>query len=125
MNESGTPFFDEYDKALIFALKKWISDEIFSITQSGVESCTVRLCGSDLFFGYTAKELREGGHLDGNDNVSGSVDIWLRFKGLSSDDPKAADMIGSCVNGAASELEADGVIKEKFGRNIPVGFVRG
>lgn len=117
---------DEYDKALVFALKKWISDEIYSITDSGVNKASV--CVKDGFCVYFAygtegsSGLKQGGLLDDNAAVSGSTDIWLGFKGYAPDDEAAKDNFAACVNEAARQLEADGIIKERFGRSVPIVF---
>lgn len=124
---------DEYDKALVFALKKWISDEIFSITESGVSKAAVCWQKEDgkalVSFEYTVNDSSEpcsGGLLDGNNAVTGSVDIWLDFKGydVSKDEEAAADNFGMCVLEAAARLESDGIIKERFGRSVPIDFRR-
>lgn len=105
---------DEYDNALVFALKKWISDEINSIPENGVYA--VGICwqigfdekdkaGVDISFAYNTKDHLEshGGegkynhcawkeeysnNVNKEDSVRSAVDMWLKFKHL---DPNADD----------------------------------
>ena len=63
---------DEYDKALIFSLKKWIADEINEMCDNGICSLAMSLDGGDGYIGYNTDcdgFLRSieaaGGKLDG------------------------------------------------------------
>ena len=122
---------DEYDKALVFALKKWIADEINEIYDNKVSAVGLSFDG-DGSIGYdTETRAAAGGRADimkwkspafayvnSDEAVDGSVEIYSRFKGLEGD----ALMHGyhTCAAEAVRQLIADGIIKERFGRNIPV-----
>lgn len=127
---------DEYDKALIFSLKKWIADEINEMCDNGICSLAFSLDGGDGYIGYnTEKQLKEKGNsLDDwkkfrfacvNDNsaVDGSVEMWCDFKGYGDMDCTAVTKYYQCVMNAYLSLVDDGIIKERFGKNIEAMFM--
>lgn len=106
---------DQYDDALIFALKKWISDMIYSIPENGVYACAVcfqmgldenERWGADASFAYNTEEYLAAhkvenseakwnhcawkedyfANADDSEAVSGCVKMWLNFKGFDTDD---------------------------------------
>ncbi len=137
---------DEYDKALVFALKKWIADEINEIYDNNVYAVGVGMeptaTGADAYICYnTEAHLKETGAgrldagkfkaprfavVDDDDAVFGSVDIWLRFKGFDKEDicGTVKDMLLDCVEQTFSELRADGIIKERFSKDIDTFVIR-
>lgn len=130
---------DEYDKALIFSLKKWIADEINEMCDNGICALIFSLEGLQGYIGYnTEKQLEEyGSGLDGwknfkfasvNDDpaVEGSVEMWYDFKGFDNMQYKETvykTKYYQCAVNAFLQLVMDGVIKERFGRNIEASFM--
>ncbi|MBQ7990934.1 MAG: hypothetical protein IJ080_05990 [Oscillospiraceae bacterium] len=124
---------DEYDKALIFALKKWIADEINEIYDNKVYALVLGL-DEDGYIGYnTEKHLKDSGSdrfdiiawkhprfacINDDEAVDGSYEIWSRFKGGGD----LRDTYFACARAAADELVEDGIIKERFSENIPILF---
>ncbi len=123
---------DEYDKALIFALKKWISDEINEIYDNRVYAVGLSFDG-DGSIGYNTKDHADsngsvwdiGGwkhpsfaYVNSDAAVDGSVEIWSSFKGISGDAVKTGYF--ECAAAAVKELIADGILRERFEKNIPV-----
>ena len=105
---------DEYDEALIFALKKWISDMIYSIPENGVYAAAICFqmgldrkdrWQAEASFAYNTEEFlaahkdknpeakwnhcawKEDHFADADDceSVSGCVKMWLDFKDLDSE----------------------------------------
>lgn len=127
---------DEYDKALIFSLKKWIADEINEMCDNGICALAFSLGGRNGYIGYnTEKQLKEKG--SGVDNwkkfrfacvnddpaVDGSVEMWCDFKGYANMDCTAVTRYYQCVMNAYLSLVDDGIIKERFGKNIEAHFM--
>lgn len=123
---------DEYDKALVFALKKWISDEINEIYDNKVYAVGLTF-DSDGAVGYNTKDYAdkngsmwdisgwkhpEFARVNSDAAVDGSVEIWSSFKGLSGEDMRTGYF--ECAAAAVRELIADGIIRERFDKNIPV-----
>lgn len=130
---------DEYDKALIFSLKKWIADEINEMCDNGICALIFSLEGLRGYIGYnTEKQLAEfGSGLDNwksfrfaavNDDpaVDGTVEMWYGFKGFEDMEygrELCATRYYQCALNAYMQLVSDGVIKERFGRNIETEFM--
>lgn len=129
---------DEYDKALIFSLKKWIADEINEMCDNGICAVIFSLEGLCGYIGYnTEKQIRE--HGDGIDKwknfrfasvnddpaVEGSVEMWYGFKGFekNNDNSVYKTRYYQCAVNAFLQLVSDGVIRERFGRNIEAWFM--
>ena len=133
---------DEYDKALVFAMKKWISDEINDIYDNNIYAVSVTHetdeNGTKVYIGYNTEDhLKATGgerydhtqfkkprfaEVDDNSNVFGSIDIWFSFKGYEPTSPgedAISDMYG-CFCTAFEELNADGIIKERFNKNMQI-----
>ena len=129
---------DEYDKALIFALKKWIADEINNIYDNGVYAVCLTMEKGEKWqagIGYSTEAFAKAGgskwnicgwkcpdfsNADNDGAVDGMIDMWLDFKGfgkVNEDDVK--DGYFRCAAQAVKELTADFIIKERFNRNIP------
>lgn len=130
---------DEYDKALIFSLKKWIADEINEMCDNGICALIFSLEGLCGYIGYnTEKQLAEYGRgLDDwknfkfasvNDDPAAqdSVEMWHDFKGFE-DMPYGKERFATryygCAVNAFLQLVSDGVIRERFGRNIEAEFM--
>lgn len=128
---------DEYDNALVFALKKWISDEINNIPENGVYAVGISLKKDGAAFAYNTEEhLKNGGKKwtlsdwkeqsfgspDKDENVYGAVDMWLSFKGFSecTDNENAGSGFMKCAVLAVRELKKEGIFTERFNRDIPV-----
>ena len=60
-----------------------------------------------------------------NDNsaVDGSVEMWCDFKGYGDMDCTAVTKYYQCVMNAYLSLVDDGIIKERFGKNIEAMFM--
>ena len=130
---------DEYDKALIFSLKKWIADEINEMCDNGICAVIFSLDGLSGYIGYnTEKQLAEyGGGLENwknfrfasvNDDpaVEGSVEMWYGFKGFEDMQygrELCVTRYYQCAINAYMQLVSDGVIRERFGRNIEAEFM--
>lgn len=129
---------DEYDRALIFSLKKWIADEINEMCDNGICSLSFSFENESLsaYIGYnTEKQRKEKGDGTGewkryrfasvndDDAVDGSVEIWFDFKGYERPDEMSVTKFYRCVMNAYLSLVDDGIIKERFGKNIEAVFM--
>lgn len=128
---------DEYDKALVFALKKWIADEINNIYDNGVYSVCLTMKnegGWKAGIGYnteanakasgvrwdtSAWKCPEFSEADNDDAVYGMIGMWLDFKGFA-DDAAVMDSYFGCAACAVRELTDTYIFKERFNKNIPV-----
>ena len=133
---------DEYDKALVFAMKKWIADEINDIYDNNIYAVSVTQetdeNGTRVYIGYNTEDhLKTTGserydctqfkkprfaQVDDDPNVFGSIDIWFSFKGyeLASPDEDAINGMYDCFCTAFEELGSDGIIKERFNKNMQI-----
>ncbi|MBQ5330889.1 MAG: hypothetical protein J6F31_06525 [Oscillospiraceae bacterium] len=129
---------DRYDEAFVFALKKWMADEINEMYGNGIYA----LCsgyentskGASAYIGFnTEKHLSESGadrgdikafqnaafaYVDDDEAVDGSVQIWVSFKELDPAAEETRDKCNACLRTAFEELCSDGIIKERFGKDI-------
>lgn len=137
---------DEFDKALVFAMKKWVADEINEIYDNKVCAVGVGLektaVGADAYICYnTEAQISATGAapddtasfkaphfavVDDDDAVYGSVDIWLDLKGYEKGtlDEKVCENFYECMEQTFSELCSDGIIKERFGKDIDLLVIR-
>lgn len=130
---------DEYDKALIFSLKKWIADEINEMCDNGICALIFSLEGLRGCIGYnTEKQIAEYGRglenwknfkfasVNDDPAVDGSVEMWYDFKGFEDMEygkERFATGYYKCALNAYLQLVSDGIIKERFGRNIEAEFM--
>ena len=140
---------NEHDKSLIFALKKWLIDELNRITYMKVNAIGIcfqagtdekNRAGADVSFCYNTEDNPQNEisgarwnfcnwkahyfeNIDDDDAVYGSMDMWAQFRNISFEnmpqDALAAEFFPCAIN-AVKALKADGTIAERFGKDIPV-----
>ena len=126
---------DEYDKALVFALKKWIADEINEIYDNKVCALTFSVSPAEYGWrgaiGYDTANAGGGAEdlslwkkpdfasIDDDENVDGSLEIWIKFKGWDFSDSRITPAYLSLAQAAVQSLMKDGIFAERFGADMP------
>ncbi|MBP0954764.1 MAG: hypothetical protein J6M90_03865 [Oscillospiraceae bacterium] len=139
INENIAPYdeaaADEYDKALVFALKKWIADEINEIYDNKVCALCFTIAPAEYGWcgaiGYDTANAGNGAEelslwkksflasIDDDENVDGSLEIWIKFKGWDFSDSRITPAYLSLVQAAVQSLMKDGIFAERFGSDMP------
>lgn len=131
MEYTNKPMSD-YDGALVFALKKWIADEINSMTDSGIYALCITLEGRKAVIGYNTESFAAGGRwdigswkcpafsdLDSDPAVEGALDMWADFMRFDSEE-KLRTGFFECAAEAVRQSVKEYIMDDRFYRNIPV-----
>ncbi|MBR4223643.1 MAG: hypothetical protein IKR73_02425 [Oscillospiraceae bacterium] len=126
---------DLYDEALIFALKKWIADEINEMYDNKICGLVIGL-DDDGYIGYTTEtHMKSSGAdmsdisawkcprsaaIDDDDAVYGALEMWQKLKQIQDADMRSGFF--TCAREAAAQLRTDGIIRERFGSDIRILF---